>query len=77
MFSLINGSGNAKLNMFVALLDGVIARIGFALIMGLTMGMGIRGFWYGDVLAGFVPFFIGGVYYLSGRWKTRKYILDA
>lgn len=75
MFSLINGSGNAKLNLFVALLDGVIARIGFALLLGLTMGMGVHGFWYGDVLAGFVPFFIGGVYYLTGKWKTRKYII--
>jgi hypothetical protein len=27
------------------------------------------GFWLGDALAGFTPFFIGLVFYLSGAWK--------
>ncbi len=75
MFSLINGSGNSRLNLAVALLDGIIARIGLALLLGLTFGMGIQGFWYGDALAGTVPFFIGGAYYLSGKWKTRRYLI--
>lgn len=51
MFSLINGSGNARLNLAVALLDGVVMRIGFALFLGVTCGMGIRGFWYGDAFS--------------------------
>ena len=69
-FALINGSGNSKLNLMVALLDGIIARIGLALLLGIALGMGIRGFWYGNALAGLVPFLIGGTYLLSGRWKT-------
>ncbi len=77
MFSLINGSGNARLNLAVALLDGVVMRIGFALFLGVTCGMGIRGFWYGDAFSGIVPFFIGGAYYLSGRWKTRRYVISS
>ena len=75
MFGLINGSGNSKLNLAVALLDGIVARIGLALLLGLVFQMGIQGFWYGDALAGTVPFFIGGVYYLSGKWKTNKYLI--
>ncbi|MBE5781342.1 MAG: MATE family efflux transporter [Clostridiales bacterium] len=75
MFSLINGSGNSKLNLCVALLDGVVVRIGLALYLGLVAGWGIHGFWYGHAFAGTVPFFIGGVYYLSGKWKTRKHII--
>ena len=75
MFSLINGSGNSKLNLAVALLDGVFMRIGFALFLGLTCGMGVYGFWYGNALSSFIPFFVGGAYYLSGRWKTRRNIL--
>jgi Na+-driven multidrug efflux pump len=27
------------------------------------------GFWLGDALAGFTPFFIGLVFYYSGAWK--------
>ena len=75
MLALISGSGNAKLNLIVALLDGVICRIGFALFMGLTLNMGIFGFWYGNAVAGFMPFVVGGIYYLTGKWKTRKYII--
>ena len=53
----------------VALLDGILCRIGLSLLLGVTLGMGIRGFWYGNALSGLVPFLIGGGYLLSGRWK--------
>ena len=75
MISLINGSGNFKLNLAVALLDGVFMRICLSMLLGITIGYGVYGFWYGHALAGFTPFFIGIVYFLSGRWKTRKYII--
>ena len=70
-FALINGSGHAKLNLIVGLLDGVICRVGLALLMGLAMGMGIMGFWLGNAFAGYMPFLIGGVYFLTGKWKRR------
>ena len=70
-FALINGSGNSRLNLAVALLDGIVCRIGLALLLGVVFKWGIKGFWYGNALSGLVPFFIGGVYLLSGRWKLR------
>ena len=70
-FALINGSGNARLNLIVGLLDGVICRVGLAMLMGLAMNMGIMGFWLGNAFAGYMPFLIGGVYFLTGRWKKR------
>ncbi len=76
MSSLINGSGNFKLNLAVALLDGVFMRIGLSLFLGLAVGMGVYGFWYGHAWAGFTPFVIGGTYYLSGKWRTRKHIIN-
>ncbi len=72
-FALINGSGNARLNLTVGLLDGVVCRIGLAMLLGMALDMGIYGFWYGNALAGFMPFLVGGVYYISGLWKKRKY----
>ena len=75
MMALINGSGNFKLNLSVALLDGVLMRICLSLLLGLTFGMKVYGFWYGHALAGFTPFVIGGFYYLTGHWRTRKYII--
>ena len=69
-FALINGSGNSFLNLMVALLDGVFCRIGLSILLGITFSWGLRGFWYGNALSGLVPFLIGTVYLLSGKWKN-------
>ena len=71
-FSLINGSGRAKLNLAVAIIDGMISRIGLAALFGFALGWDCFGFWMGDALAGFMPLCIGGAFYLSGRWKSRE-----
>ena len=71
-FSLINGSGNTKLNYAVAILDGMISRIGIAALLGFVLKIGCQGFWYGDAIAGFIPFIIGITYYFSGKWKIKK-----
>ena len=70
-FSIINGSGNSKLNLLVALIDGMISRVGLAAFLGFGLKMGCRGFWYGDALAGFMPFIIGTTFFLSGKWKRQ------
>ena len=71
-FSLINGSGRAKLNLAVAIIDGMISRIGLAALFGFALRWDCFGFWMGDALAGFMPLLIGGVFYLSGRWRSRE-----
>jgi len=70
-FSLINGSGRSKLNLAVAIIDGVISRIGLAALLGFALHLDCFGFWMGDALAGFMPIVIGGTFYLSGRWKKE------
>ncbi len=67
--ALINGSGDYKMNFVTAILDGIVMRIGLAVLFGLALDMKHYGFWLGDALAGFTPFFIGAYFYLSGRWK--------
>lgn len=76
MNALMNGSGNYKINFVVALLDGFIIRIGGALLLGIALNLGYMGFWYGDALASFTPFVIGLVYYISGGWKTTRYVIE-
>lgn len=68
--ALINGSGNAKLNLTLGLMDGIVGRIGLAVLLGITAGMGVQGFWYGNALAGYIPFVIGLIFFLSMKWKT-------
>ena len=71
MNALINGSGNYRINFATALLDGIILRIGLSALFGLALGMKHYGFWLGDALAGFAPFLIGLVFYISGTWKRK------
>ena len=74
MNAFINGSGNYIVNFATALLDGIILRIGLSFLLGLTFEMGYFGFWLGDALAGFTPFFIGIVFYASNRWKKQNIV---
>lgn len=71
-FSLINGSGRSKLNLAVAIIDGVFARIGLAALLGFALKLDCLGFWLGDALAGFMPLMIGLAFWFSGRWRDRK-----
>lgn len=75
MNALVNGSGNYKVNFAIAILDGLALRIGLALFFGLTCHMEYVGFWLGDALAGFTPLWIGGIYFLTGKWKTNRYVV--
>lgn len=71
-FALINGSGNSRMNLAVALLDGVACRIGLSLLLGVALGWGISGFWYGNAISGTIPFVVGFSFLLSGRWRPRE-----
>ncbi len=70
--ALINGLGHGKLSLVIGICDGIVARIGLSMLLGLVFDMGIMGFWLGSVCAGYVPTVIGLIYYVSGRWKTRQ-----
>jgi len=69
MNALINGSGHTMINFATAILDGIVLRIGLAVLLGLVFDMGYFGFWLGDAIAGFTPFWIGIIFYFSGKWK--------
>ena len=77
MNALMNGSGNTKINFATAILDGIVLRIGLSVLFGLVLDMKHYGFWLGDALAGFTPFFIGIAFYFSGRWKYEARDDDA
>ena len=74
--AFINGSANYKINFVVAILDAFVARVGLGLLFGVVFKMEYFGFWLGDALSGTMPLFIGGAFLLSGKWKTRKYVIQ-
>ena len=67
--SLVDGSGNKSINILNALLDAIVARIGFAIIFGTLLDWGYIGFWFGAALASFVPIIVEIIFFLSGAWK--------
>ena len=73
-YAVIDGVGHAMLGLVISILDGVVARIGLCILLGRFLGL--HGFWLGNALAGFVTTIMAGVYYYSGRWKTRKLLLE-
>lgn len=68
----INGVGNVRLNFIIAMADGVVARIGLSLLLAVTFGMGLYGYWWGSALAGFVSTIAAWIYFFFGRWQNRK-----
>ncbi len=73
-YAVIDGVGHAMLGLVISIMDGVVARIGLCILLGRFLGL--HGFWLGNALAGFVTTLMAGVYYYSGRWKTRKLLLE-
>lgn len=74
--SVITGSGHTKLNFIAGLLDGVILRLGISFLFAYTLNMGVVGFFYGNALARLGPTIVSSIYFFSGKWKTRKLLVD-
>ena len=72
--AFVNGIGFSSLAFAGGLLDGIVARIGLALLLGEALGLGVQGYWIGSALAGHMLFVIGLVYYFMGTWKKRSAI---
>ena len=68
----INGIGNVRLNFIISIADGVVARLGLGLLLANVFGMGLYGYWWGSALAGFVSTIGGWIYFLFGKWETRR-----
>lgn len=74
--AFIQGIGNAKLSMVLALLDGVFLRIGLSWLFGQVLGWGFFGFVLGYGLAPYGFAIPGLIYFLSGIWKKRKILAE-
>jgi len=74
--AFIQGLGHAKLSMVLALLDGVVLRIGLSWLFGIVLGWGFYGFVLGYGLAPYGYAIPSLVYFLSGVWKKRKTLAE-
>ncbi len=74
--AFIQGIGNSKLCMVLAMLDGVVLRIGLSWLFGIALGFGFYGFVLGYGLAPYGYAIPSLIYFLSGKWKKRKTLAD-
>lgn len=74
--AFIQGIGNARFTMVLALLDGVILRIGLSWLFGRVLGWDFFGYVLGYGLAPYGFAIPGAIYFLSGIWKKRKTLAD-
>ena len=74
--AFVQGIGNAKLSMLLALLDGVILRIGLSWLFGIVLDFGFFGFVLGYGLAPYGFAVPSMIYFLSGVWQRRKVLAE-
>lgn len=74
--AFIQGIGNSKLCMILAMLDGVVLRIGLSWLFGIALGYGFFGFVLGYGLAPYGYAIPSLLYFLSGKWKKRKTLAE-
>ncbi len=74
--AFIQAIGNAKMSMVLALMDGVILRIGLSWLFGIYFNWGFYGFVLGYGLAAYGCAIPGMIYFLSGVWKKRKVLAE-
>jgi len=74
--AFIQGIGHARLSMVLALLDGVVLRIGLSWLFGIVLGWGFYGFVLGYALAPYGYALPSMIYFLSCRWQKRKALAE-
>ncbi len=74
--AFIQGIGNAKLSMVLAILDGVALRVGLSWLFGIYFGWGFYGFVLGYGLAPYGFAVPSLIYFLAGRWQKRRVLAE-
>ena len=74
--AFIQGIGNARLSMVLAILDGVVLRIGLSWLLGIALDWGFFGFVLGYGLAPYGFAVPSLIYFVSGVWKKRQALAE-
>lgn len=75
--AFINGLGHSKMNFYMGIVEGFVLRMGLTYLLGITFGLGLKGFWYGYTIGSYGYAVVIFPYFFSGKWRTRKSIAEA
>ncbi len=74
--ALINGLGYSQMNFFMGITEGIILRIGLTWLLGIALGFGIQGFWYGSAIASYGYGLVVFPFFFSGKWRKLKNVSE-
>lgn len=74
--AMVTGSGFVELGFIIGILDGLVCKIGFSLLFMNVFSLGYLGIWWGVSCSRILPGVICIIYFLSGKWKTRKLLTE-
>lgn len=74
--SMVTGCGFVELGFAIGIMDGLICKIGLSWLFMNVFQMGYLGLWWGVACSRILPGCISLVYFLSGKWKTRKLLTE-
>jgi len=72
--AVTTGSGAAGLAFLAGMLDSIVFRFGLCFLFGYAMNLGMIGFYMGSNFARIGPILVSGIYFLSGKWKTKRLV---
>ena len=76
MKSIVTGAGAALLSLIIGILDGVM-RILICLLFFYVFHQEVQSYFWGAAFCQLVPGIVCLVYYLSGKWKTKKLLSES
>ena len=68
----MQGIGNAKLGFVIAILDGLVFRVGLSWFFGIYLGWALKGFVAGYALATWATAIPTLLYFYFAPWHLRK-----
>lgn len=74
--AMVIGSGYASMNFAVGILDGIVCKVGLGILFAYVMGMEATGFFLGTAWSRALPAIICFAYFISGKWKTRRLLVN-
>lgn len=70
--AIATAAGFTTFSMFCHILDGVVVRVALSLLLTQVFGLGLVGVYLGMGLAPSLSAVIAGIYFYSGKWRSRK-----
>ncbi|MDR1793837.1 MAG: MATE family efflux transporter [Erysipelotrichaceae bacterium] len=74
--AMVTGCGFVSLGFLIGILDAVVCRIGFSLLFSEVFHLEHLSYWLGTGFSRTLPGLLCFLYFMSGKWKTRKLLSE-